>query len=277
MSLKQVKERIYKRLTAYASDIRENKYIKYPCFDCKLNQSGECSKPERTNNVILFEYNQDQPEFSPDMQYKPCTWCRKNNKKEYEPATWFVAMKRPEFNNITVPKSMKEFDKQFGSYFRVKAYPRFTANISNNIKPDLDILEQTEGIVPQMIVIDYVDILAPEAQNSTGVQKEDESWMTLAGLAGERSAAVITGTQVTKEGLEVNKLSLKHTARWVGKLGHVDAFFAVNQSKEEKKSGVLRINTLAHRHYEFDEDTSCYVLQQFNVGQPILDSQIIKE
>jgi len=276
MTLKQIKERIYKRLTAFVMNIEENGYVKYPCFDCQLNQSGNCDKPHRENKITLMGRNKDLPEFSIDMEYAPCTWCRTYSKKDYKVASWFRAVERPEFNNITIPKSMKEFDEFFGYLLRIKIYPKFTANVTN-MKHDLDILEQTESFVPLIIVVDHADICAPETKNAVGTQKEDETWMALGALAGERYATVATGTQVTKEGLEVSKLSLKHTARWVGKLGHVDAFYALNQNKEEKLAGVLRISAMAHRHQEIDDYLTCYVLQQLHVGQTILDSEIAKE
>lgn len=276
MTLKQVKERIYKRLTAYAVNIKKHGYIKYPCFDCKLNQWGNCDNAHRTNKITLMEYNVELPEFTLDNEYEPCTWCRTNSPKDYQATSWFRAEKRPEFNETTVPKSMKEFDELFGHLLRVKIFPRFTANMSD-MKHSLNMLEQTEEIVPQMIIVDHADICAPETSNSVGFQKEDETWMALGALAGDRYAAVITATQVTGAGLEVRKLKLKHTARWVGKLGHVDAFYAINQDKFEKKAGMLRISAMEHRHMEIDEFISCAVLQQLHVGQPILDSEIIVE
>ena len=273
--IKMIEDRIYKRLTAYAVNIKEHGYIKYPCFDCVLNQHGECNKKERKNNTILYERGDAKPEFRPNMVYRACTWCRQFFPQDYEIATWFEAFKRPEFNRMTVPKSMKDFDEQFGNYFRLKTYPRASVNVSV-IKRDLDILEQTENIVPQIIIVDYADVLGPETAGNTGVQKEDETWMSLAGLAGERHALVVTGTQVTKEGLDVNKLRLKHTARWIGKLGHVSIFLVINQDDFDKEAGIIRISILEHNYREFDENRECYVLQQLQVGQPVLDSEIKK-
>ncbi len=276
MSLKQMKERIYKRLTAYAMNIEEFGYIKYPVFDCKDNQHGDCDRAERRNKITLMAYNEEIPKFNLDMDYSPCTWCRTNSSKDYKVASWFQAVKRPEFNQTTVPKSMKEFDEFYGHLFRIIAYPRYTKNVAD-MDNELDMLEQTEEITPQMIIVDYAEICGPETINATGIQKEDETWMALASLAGKRYAAVITGTQVKIEGLEVRKLKLKHTARWIGKLGHVDCFYAINQDSFEKRAGMLRVSAMAHRHMEIDEYLSCCVLQQLDVGQPVLDSQIVVE
>jgi hypothetical protein len=106
-----------------------------------------------------------------------------------------------------------------------------------------------------------------------GVEKEDQSWMALAKLGGIKQALVIAPTQVTKEALESEQTRQRHTARWSGKLGHVDAMMAISQTPEEKEQGIQRISLMLHRHEEFFEEASCIILQNLNVGQAHLDSE----
>ncbi|KKL72584.1 hypothetical protein LCGC14_2083440, partial [marine sediment metagenome] len=83
------------------------------------------------------------------------------------------------------------------------------------------------------------------------------------------------GEQVTRKGLDASSLKEKHMARWIGKLGHVDALYGINQTSEEKRRGFSRINTLAHRHRDFDPDRECCLLQQLTAGQVHLASKIL--
>jgi hypothetical protein len=98
--------------------------------------------------------------------------------------------------------------------------------------------------------------------------------MSLARLAGERSCLVVTGTQATRQGLDVKTVTQKHTARWIGKLGHVDVMLTLNQTPEEKMNGVMRIGIMEHRHRFFLEGQDVAVLQKLSTGQVHLDSQV---
>ena len=127
--------------------------------------------------------------------------------------------------------------------------------------------------MPDIIIVDYADILKPEPGSPLeGHEKEDRSWIALSQIAGEKKALVITPTQVTKDGLDTYILRTKHTARWSGKLGHVDMMLTINQTEEEKRCGVMRVAIMEHRHAEFFETNCCTVLQNLKTAQVHLDS-----
>jgi len=269
MPVKKMKERIYKRLTGVAKGESE---VAYPVFDCQLNQTGVCDKPERENEITLVDENENVPAWDPDIQYNICQYCRKNEPDNYVPATWYEMLHRDKYNIVNVGKKLEPFQNMFMNKLRIKYHPRNTANISDMMH-DLDVLEHTEDFIPDIIVIDYADILKPERDNLAGVEKEDESWMALAMLGGVRDALVVVPTQVTKEALEAEQTRQRHTARWVGKLGHVDGMMALSQTPEEKEMGVMRISWMLHRHEDFFEEASVVVLQKLDAGQPHLDSE----
>jgi len=282
MSKEEMEERVYKRLIS-ASD--EGGVFIFPVFDCKKNQYGLCMRPERKNRVALGRmiqpadddeepYESELPEYDSSNRYRPCTYCRDNQIwKDYRMATWYTEHERPPFNEAATSKPMEAFNRLYGNYLRVIAYPKFSAN-SRDIERDLNVLERTEGYIPDMILIDMVDNMQAEKEHMQGVSKEDEAWMCLARLAGKRKALTVTPTQVTKEALDAAQLTQKHTARWVGKLGHVDAMISLNQTEEEKIRGVMRIGVMVHRHEDFEEHNSVTILQQLTLGQVNLDSQM---
>jgi len=269
MSKKQMKKRIYRRLTATGNQEDD---FRYPMFDCWFNQTGECEMAERTNKITLLDENGRPPEYSPDMEYRPCTYCRDKRNDNYGWAVWYETIRRPKFNLENVAREIKPIQKRFGNMFRIKAYPKFTANVSD-IMRDLDVLEHTEGFTPDMVIIDYADSVKPEDQIISGVDKEDRTWIALGQLAGIRKVLVFAPTQTTKDAMEARQTTSKHTARWVGKLGHVEVMLAMSQTKEEKEQGIMRISTMMHRHEDFNEDLSCIILQNIKVGQTLLDSQ----
>jgi len=263
MGGQKTKERLYKRITA---GYKEGEMVTYPCFDCVKNQNDSCELEKRVCDESV------PGKYTPDDSYLPCTACRNDKTDNYEKAEWFESLKRPAFDVNAVGDSLKAWQKSCNDLMRIKIYPRYSANIAD-IKRDLDLLEQFEDFIPDLILIDYADILKPESDNSVGIDKEDRTWIALSQLAGERHALVIAPTQVTKSGQDAIKLKTEHTARWVGKLGHVDAMLTLNQTSEEKTSGVMRIGVMLHRHNDYNPEATVTVLQQLNVGQANLDSE----
>lgn len=275
MSEKQMNERLYKRLTVLGDVAKE---YNFPVFDCKHNQDNSCRRPERVSNVGLFEEDQEwkaiPPTFDPDLEYLPCTACRHEGELDrfYFPAVWYEQRKRPQYDERRVALKLRNMQMYF-PYLKYKCYPRFSANVSD-LKRDLKMVEYLDNFIPDVIVIDYADILRPEDGIEDGFQKEDRTWIALSQLAMQRNALVVTPTQVTKAGQDARQQSAKHQARWVGKLGHVDAMLALNQTEEEQRAGIMRISQIAHRHEKFNPSLNCIVLQNLDVGQPHLDSEI---
>jgi hypothetical protein len=291
MNEKAMKERLYRRFTA-AGDY-EGEQI-YPVFDCLKNQNGTCLLRRRVQDVQLLDESGNKPEFDKDHPYRVCTACRnlkeknypdreediwKENeadqgRREYQAETWFEILERPEFSAYETERAMKGFRKQFGHLYRIKAYPRFSAN-TGEIKRDLDLLEMVEGFIPDLIIIDYVDILKPEDSAISGIEKEDRSWIALARLAAERHTLVVTPTQVKIDALKTEVIDVTHMARWVGKLAHVDIMITLNQLEKEKPMGRARVGVIAHRHKEFMPGSTVTILQRPKLGQIHLDSERI--
>lgn len=272
MQDKNINERIYKRITAFGAEGTKSQVL--PVFDCVKNQFGMCEKDIRVNQHTLMEPGEDPPEYVEDMRYRPCSVCRGMSKDSgFELATWYETMNKKEFTAKNVNKKLKSFKRFYGDNIRIKCYPRFAASISD-IKRDLDILEQTEGFIPDVIVIDYADILRPDGRGTSSEPRHglDEIWKNLASMAMERHCILFSASQGNRGSIYKPNIDQADLAEWIGKLGHVDVFAALNQSGEEKKKGVMRIGLLAHRHAEFHEKDNATVLQSLSLGQVHLDS-----
>jgi hypothetical protein len=225
-------------------------------------------------NTITLEQGGIVPGFDIDMDYRPCTYCRDHMIDGYEMRTWFETIEIPQFAFTTTKKKLKAIEEMYGDNLRYMAYPRFTAGISD-IKRDLAVLEQHEGFVPDVIIVDYADILKPDTAGDKRNQIDD-IWKMLASLAAERHCIVFTASQGTRGAIYKDNVSQDDLAEWIGKLGHVDLFLGLNQSKQNKKSKVLRVNALVHRHKEVDENLHAMLLQQLEVGQFFLDSELTR-
>ncbi len=277
MNEKNMDKRLLMRLSAFAE--REGQVI-MPCFDCAANQQGVCELPQRTNHLPLFSSGMSNlPKFRPDMEYKPCTACRSLHYLEqpdiYQITSWFRTTNLKEFSYRNVFQSVKEFKEMWGNNFRSLCYPRFSATLSD-IKRDLDLLDYTEGFIPDVIIIDYAGIIRPEKFYSDKYLSLDDIWMELAGIAEERHCVVITGSQVNRGELSKNTIENEGLAGWIGQAAHVDKSYALNQTKSEKERGIVRLSRLKERHEKANDNEICLVIQNLDIGQTMLDAEIIR-
>lgn len=253
--------RLYQSVGSYGEKGGE---FKFPVMDCRKNQDDSCKLNCRTNKFPLPE------RFSPSSPYLPCTACRGNGK--FEPSTWFSIQKRPALSHKDVVKRVKDIQKMYGkNLLRLKSYPPFAANISD-IKNDLDLLEYSEGFIPDVIIVDYADILAPEKESESVREQIGTTWKMLKNLAYVRKALVITASQSNRGSAKKALLEEEDTAEDIRKLAHVDAMLSLNQTEEEKEKGVIRIGLMNHRWKKFSRTKQVMLLQQLEVGQANLDN-----
>ena len=273
MKKKNLKERLFKRLSGFGSKTGEDTFL-YPTFDCTHNQLGDCVREERTNRISLCASLDDKPDFSLDMDYRPCVYCRENMLRDYKVTTWYEAIEVPKFDMKGTRKINRAIESMYGDNFRFICYPRFLASVSD-IRRDLFLLEQQDGFIPDVVIVDYADILKPDTAGDKRNQIDD-IWKNLASLAAERHCIVFTASQGTRSSIYKSDMGQDDLAEWIGKLAHVDIFLGLNQSPAEKESKIIRVNLLVHRHKESDENMSALLLQQLETGQFAMDSHIFK-
>jgi len=158
---------------------------------------------------------------------------------------------------------------------RLISYPAYSASITN-IMTDIELLEIREGFIPDVIVIDYADILAPENTRDSGREKIDATWKALKRMGAERKALVITGSQTNRDSIEKAIIDEHHTAEDIRKLAHVDVMLTLNQIPDEKIIGAMRISVLEHRWKQFDKFKQALVLQNYHTGQAAIESETLQ-
>jgi len=269
MSDKKCSKRFYQRLTA-ASQNEEEGLSDYSVLDCKYNQVNQCNKPGRSCRVGMPTINNINP------TYVPCVACKGvEGDVDYEPAFFSIKTIRPGLSIPLVNNSVRNFLQMYGrNHFRAISYPPFTANLKS-ITQDLDLLV-ADGFMPDVVVIDYADILAPETARGEVRHQIDDTWKSLKRMAAERKIAVITATQGNRASLAKDIIEQTDTSEDIRKLAHPDIFFALSQSRKEKAVNALRLNILAHRWRHFDPFYNLLTTYNFDVGQPMLDTAFIE-
>lgn len=274
MNKKQVKKRLYSSLTSTG----DKKIYTVPHFDCTFNQRNTCKLVERINTADFPIVDKDDKTIPYDKDltdYQICNFCRNKRgfKSNYHPSIWYETISRPNFEHRYVFDELRAWD-MYKQFVRYAVFPRMSATISD-VYRHANMLINEEGFEPDIYLLDYGDIFRGEDERITGYTKEDITWMTMAQMASKMNALVVSPTQVTKIGQTVKSLNVRHQSKWVGVFAHVDGMYSVNQTPIEKRMGIMRWGTVAHRHEDFDPYRQLTILQNLYIGQPYLDSEII--
>jgi replicative DNA helicase len=261
--------RILKWVTSLADEA--DSYL-YPVFDCIKNQDGSCKRKERTNSIVLLEDGKKPRYEDAPKKYLVCSVCR--GTRDFIPGQWWTSIKREALSFMKTMKNLGGFETMYsaGKRFRLMTYPPYSANMSV-IDSDLRKLQEFDGFVPDLVVIDYADILRPESGDELTRESTGQTWIMLKSLAADRTCIVVTGTQGTRK--SADKKNVKHTdvAEDIRKMDHVDLAYALSQTPWEKREGVIRVSVAAFRWKDFDEYKHVMVLQQLEMGKPVLDSE----
>jgi len=250
---------------------RRGEIPKIAVFDCERNQDGSCNRKQRENDIRLLDESGEKPKFDKTNPYEVCTWCRGNSKKDYRVDTWFKYISLKEIKKKGIRRSVIDFKRMYGDNLRVRCFPPYSAN-SDDIRAELDDLEYSEGFKPDVVIIDYIDILAPESGGLSERGNIDITWKQFKNIAASRNIIVVTADQSNKETYK-RDIQLGDTSEDKRKNAHVDLKAAMNQTPEEKLIGGMRMSVIAHRHYDFSSKREVMILQQLTIGQPLLDSE----
>jgi len=271
------------------------KSLRLPCLDCGRNFNDECDRPERKGQGCIDPKATPEQAYSiikevagksdkalaeliagPGKGYVPCGLekCR-----DFVGSIWFEQTKQ------TTPLTVDEAQATINEFFKVKGkvikrkrgkfklstYFNGTLSIKE-IRAVLDRWEQQDNFVPDVVLIDYMDLLIDPTSEFR--HKQNEIWKGGRRISQERHCLVVTVTQADAESYDSDTLQLKNFSEDKRKYSHVTAFYGLNQDKKgvEKKLGILRINELLVRDDESNGGKQVCVLQALQQGRPFVSS-----
>lgn len=161
-----------------------------------------------------------------------------------------------------------------GGDIRVYAVPAYSLTVEA-LEMELDRLAQQENYIPDLIIVDYADILAPSDRSNDYRNQLDGIWKRLRGLAQKRKCAVFTASQSGRGSIDKDA-DAKDIAEDIRKLAHITSMVSLNQTAEEKKNGILRLKQLALREGEA-EFREAVCTQCLSIGRIVTDSRFEDE
>lgn len=264
--------RLYQMLTRTAAQAGK---VVIPMFDCKHNQTGTCDRPIRTNRIPLLETaDAPLPPFRPEMNYRRCDECRREDPTAYAQATWWEQREYEGFDPGKVERVNKQFRVHYGDNLYMNQYPKFDTTL-DDIYADLDWLEQHEGWVADIVIIDYMDILKHMERGYDERGQVNATWKTASRKAGERKQLIVSATQGNRSTFKTKNIDHEGVGEDIRKLAHVNVLMTLNQDPREKSEGKLRVGLLAHRHRDFNDYIQSLVLYDRRIGSVYIDSELV--
>jgi len=156
------------------------------------------------------------------------------------------------------------------SLLRLRSEPNSTMNVAG-VRSDM-IDYAREGWMPDVVVIDYADILAPETTRDDFRHQIDETWKALRRLSQEFHCLVVTATQSNAASYGAEVIRRKHFSEDKRKFAHVTGMVGINQTDDEKALGMYRLNWTALREGAYSESRCVTVAGCLEITSPCIIS-----
>jgi hypothetical protein len=125
-----------------------------------------------------------------------------------------------------------------------------------------------EGWTPDVIVIDYADILNMDSSVFEGRDRINETWKQLRSLSQTYHCLVMTATQADAASYKANVIDRSHFSEDKRKLAHVTGVVGINASLEEKEQDLMRLNWVVLRESSFSERDCVHVATCLALSNP---------
>ena len=253
--------------------------IEVPVMDCRYNQDDSCENINRAGILNLFDKKGQLLKYEEALDHDPCTYCRKHpNPPHYWKGAYWTGIREktdPLTWNEAVEKG-KKLAKRWGrkNRFKLTAYAKGTLTMPG-IESQLDIWENEENFIPDVLIIDYMDLLEDSKNQSNGMQPRhiiNNIWGDGRKLSQERHCCLISASQSDATSYDAPWITEKHFSEAKAKNAHVTGMVTLNQTQEEKRRNIMRLGKLLTREDEFDSAKGVTVLQSLKQGKPLLDS-----
>ncbi len=166
---------------------------------------------------------------------------------------------------------LKRYVRSKNSYFKLFTAPAGTFSV-DDIRTSLSRMDDSYW-TPDVIIVDYADILCPKRGLSDTRERINNIWMDLRALSQERKALVVTATQANAKSYDAYLLTRNNFAEDKRKFAHVTSMIGINQTPTEKQSGVFRLNQILSRNGTLSEHDQVVVGGCLSIGRPAIKSK----
>ncbi|WP_062120590.1 DnaB-like helicase C-terminal domain-containing protein [Aureimonas sp. AU40] len=133
-------------------------------------------------------------------------------------------------------------------HFKIREYATGTLRPSE-IRRVLEDYRQ-DGIIFDMIVVDYADIMMPERWTDSNVDNSKSIYVDLRSISFDYDAAVLTATQTNRDGAKAHTAKATDVAEDFNRIRIADIVLGINTTEQERIDGKARLHFVAARNSE---------------------------
>lgn len=149
----------------------------------------------------------------------------------------------------------------------IKQFPTNSLKL-DELRAYLDGLARHEGWTPDLLIVDYPDLMAHDPKN-----KRIEVGMIVEGIRGlcvERNMAGIVPTQGNRESEKAKTVTNDMAAEDISKIATADVVLTFSQTRQERRLGLARV--LADKVRNEEDKVMVLLTQAYGIGQFALES-----
>ena len=143
-------------------------------------------------------------------------------------------------------EEIREMINDFDGTLIVKEYPTKTAT-TNTIRAHLEKLKQ-QGIVPDMIIVDYADLLRTVSARSEKREELESIYEELRSIMMEHNVVGWTASQTNRTGLQSEIITMQSISEAFNKCFVADFIFSVSRTADDKQTNGGRIYIAKNRN-----------------------------
>ena len=174
-------------------------------------------------------------------------------------------------NDIKAVTSARRAAHRLGGRLIIKKYPMGRCS-PNEVERYLNYLEAHENFIPDILILDYIDIMDLSCFGTEHRHKLNQGYIWAKGLADERNILVATVSQVAGQALKKKWPTEKDVAEDKRKTGNVDVLIAIGRGDAEVENNTAGLSVIANRSGR--QGGRCSVSLCFDIGQFCLSSWI---
>lgn len=169
---------------------------------------------------------------------------------------------------------MTRWQKRILDNIIIKQFPTGKLTIGE-LEAYLDNLEITEKFVPDLLIVDYPDLMQLKGGGREYRHALADVYKQIRGIGVARNIATACPTQANRDAAGAKFVGRKNVSEAYAKIADADLALTYSQTEMEKKLGLARLSVIAGRN---DEDNLTVVLSQnYGMGQYVVDSIVMND
>lgn len=165
---------------------------------------------------------------------------------------------------------MRKAQKKYGKdKLKLSVHANSSINVAG-MESVLQTWERENQWTPDVVLVDYADILAPPVGVIESRDQINATWKQLRAMSQRRHCLLATATQTDADSYKVGILSRSNFSEDKRKFAHVTGMLGLNVSEEDKDNQITRLNWVLRREKKFSDSKICHVAGCLDIGAPAI-------